>query len=202
MNDIYNIITENFFDLNDFSILVFRFLLNALFAYIVIDRIYFRINKQREFLFTFFVFNILIFFVSSLLSDVKMKTGFAFGLFAIFSILRYRTEPINIKEMTFLFASIILAVINSLVTITVPLINILFANLILTISVYFLEKMWLENYTKTMSITYENIDLVNESKRADLIEDIKKRTGLSVNHYEITDINYLRDTAKIIIYYN
>lgn len=202
MSEVFNMITENLFNIQEFSLLLFRFFINTFFAYIVIDRIYYRINKQREFLFTFFIFNILIFFVSSLLSDVKMKTGFAFGLFAIFSILRYRTEPINIKEMTFLFTSIILAVINSMVTIKVSLISILFADIILTISVYILEKMWLESYSKSMKIIYENIDLVNESTRKQLTEDIKTRTGLAVHHYEISEINYLRDTAKITIFYD
>lgn len=201
MSDILSIIAEKPFDLETFLPLVFRFSLNILFAYIIIERIYYRINKQREFLFTFFIFNILIFFVSSLLSDVKLKTGFAFGLFAIFSILRYRTEQINIKEMTFLFASIIIAVINSMVTMKTPITEILLANIIITFSIYILEKLWLKSFNHSMKIVYENIDLINKNLHDDFLNDLKERTGLLIRQYEITKINYLRDTAEITIYY-
>ncbi len=201
MNDILAIIAEKPFDLETFLPLVFRFSLNILFAYIIIERIYYRINKQREFLFTFFIFNILIFFVSSLLSDVKLKTGFAFGLFAIFSILRYRTEQINIKEMTFLFASIIIAVINSMVTLKTPITEIMLANVIITFSIYVLERLWLKSFNHSMKIVFEDIELINKNKHEDFIEVLKDRTGLMIRQFEISKIDYLKDTANLTIYY-
>lgn len=188
-------------EIEDFGLLLFRFILNALFAYIVIDRIYYRINKQREYLFTFVIFNLLIFFVSSLLSSVKMKTGFAFGLFAIFSILRYRTEQINIKEMTFLFTCIILAVVNSTVTDQVPILQILFADIMITIAIYYLEKKWLKGFTPSLQITFEHIDLIHRNRRKELFENLEERTGFIIQDYEIIDIDYLRDTAKMKVYY-
>lgn len=201
MNQFLELLFENLFEIDTFLMMLFRFSINAFFLWVVIDRIYYRINKQKEYLFTFFIFNILIFFVSSVLSDVKMKTGFAFGLFAIFSILRYRTEQINIKEMTFLFTSIILAVLNSMVTLKVPIANIIFADLVITGAVYYLERIWLKTFNLTMDVVYEKVELIDCSRRKELIEDLKKRTGLSIRHLEVCGINYLRDTADIRIYY-
>ncbi len=182
--------------------LFFRFFLNLLFAFIVIKGIYHRINKRNEYLFTFFVFNVLIFFVSSLLSSIKLKTGFAFGLFAVFSILRYRTRQIDIKEMTFLFASIIIAVINSLVTSKVGLFEILFANISIVLAIFILESIWLKGFSASIPIIYENIDLVHANKREEMARDIQKRTGLPVKSFEIVKINLLRDTAEILVYYD
>lgn len=201
MESIIQLFGDKFYDAETFFPLIFRFCINAIFAFIIIERIYYRINKQREFLFTFFIFNILIFFVSSLLSDVKLKTGFAFGLFAIFSILRYRTEQINIKEMTFLFASIIIAVVNSMVTYKTPITEILFANIVITTSIYFLEKLWLKSFNHSMKIVFEDIELINKNKHEDFLNALRKRTGLTVRQYEITKIDYLKDTANLTIYY-
>lgn len=194
-------VTQNFFDAESFYPLLFRFTLNIFFAYIIIDKIYYRLNKRRDFLFTFFIFNILIFFIASVLADVKIRTGFAFGLFAIFSILRYRTEQINIKEMSFLFTSIIIAVLNSLVTIDVALTNILFANIVVVVLTYTLEKMWIKRYTRRMKLTYDSIQYLSEPDRAILFEEIEKRTGIKVKQVEIKNINYLKDSAELIVYY-
>jgi len=144
----------------------------------------------------------LIFFVTSLLAGVKMKTGFAFGLFAIFSILRYRTESINVKEMTFLFISIIVAVINSLVTRKVPLFNILFANMAITSVVFLLERQLLKSYTNSVILLYEKIDLIHKGNKEELLEDIRNRTGLDVERYEIRKINFLQDTAEMTLFYS
>ena len=198
---LFNSLTIPMFELEPFLRLLFRFLLNVFFAYMLIGKIYFKINKQRDSLFTIFVFNILIFFVASVLAGVKMKTGFAFGLFAIFSILRYRTEQVNIKEMTFLFASIILAVTNSLVTIKVPLANILFANIAIIGTIYILEKTWVEGSMHKLDMVFDEIELIHKDKRVELLARLSERTGLTIIEYDIIEINYLRDTAKMIVFY-
>ncbi len=190
-----------FMEHKDFIFLLFRFILNGTVAFILIDLIYKRINQQREYLFTFYLFNVLIFFVSSLLSGVKMKTGFAFGLFAIFSILRYRTEQLGIKEMTFLFINIIIAVINSTVTYTLPLIELLFANGVIIGMTYFLEKRWLKGHRLTLSLLYDNVELISNGSTETLIEDLRGRTGLNVISFDIEGIDYLRDAAKLKVYY-
>jgi hypothetical protein len=196
-----SLLVKSVYNAEEFLPLLFRFAINGFFAWILIDRIYFKINKQREYLFTLFVFNVLIFFVASVLSGVKMKTGFAFGLFAIFSILRYRTEQINIKEMTFMFASIIIAVTNSLVTQMVPLVNILFTNVAIIGTIYLLERSWLKSSNQQMEIVFDDVSLIKNSQKELLIAELVKRTELKIFDYEIISINYLRDTAKIIVFY-
>lgn len=190
------------FDMYSLANLAFRFILNIFFVWIVIEKIYFRVNRQREFLFTLFAVNILIFFVASLLADVKVKTGFGFGLFAIFSILRYRTETLGIKEMTFLFAAIIVAVINSLVTLEMPIIQILFSNIMIILFLYILEKRWLRLQNSKKIITYDKIELVNKKREKELIDDLILRTGLAIRSIEIVSIDLLKDTAEVAIYYD
>lgn len=185
----------------DLTLLALRFMLNFLFSFTIIKGIYFRVNKRSEYLFTFIIFNLLIFFVTSLLSSVKIKTGFAFGLFAVFSILRYRTEQIEIREMTFLFISIILAVINSLVTSKIGLIEILFANIVIVIATYILEIVWLENYTSSIPVKYENIELIQKGREEELIKDLSERTGLNVKSYEIKNVSFINDTASLMVVY-
>lgn len=189
------------FNAEDFNLMLLRFCMNFIFSFIIIKGIYYRINKRSEYLFTFIIFNLLIFFVTSLLSSVKMKTGFAFGLFAVFSILRYRTEQIEIREMTFLFISIILAVINSLVTSKIGIIEIAFANIVIVLATYVLEILWLENYTSSIPIKYENIDLIQKGREQELIADLRERTGLDVKSYEIKNVSFVNDTANLMVVY-
>ncbi|MGM0462710.1 MAG: DUF4956 domain-containing protein [Fibrobacterota bacterium] len=180
---------------------VFRFSLNLFFTWFLIARVYYRVNRQREYLFSFFAVSVLIFVVASVLADIKVKTGFGFGLFAIFSILRYRTEQIGIKEMTFLFACAILAVVNSMVTLTVPFQQIVFGNIAIITVLYFLEKIWLRIHNTMKIITYDKIELVHENRMKELEDDISLRTGLMVRYIDVLSINLLRDTAEIAVYY-
>ena len=186
----------------DFAILTIRFLINIFFASILIRGIYYPINRNREYLFTYFIFNVLIFFVASLLSSVKLKTGFAFGLFAVFSILRYRTRQIQIKEMTFLFIVIIMATINSTVTEKISYVEILFANIVIVILSFTLERIWLKNYKISRMITYEKIELIKPERHKELIEDLETRLGKKIAKIEIGRINFLRDTARILVFFS
>ncbi|MDC7218907.1 MAG: DUF4956 domain-containing protein [Spirochaetales bacterium] len=136
----------NSFDVNFNVHLLVRFLVNVVCLVFLVGFVYpgsKKKKKTKEFLFVFFNFNILVFFIASFLSKIEMQTGFAFGLFAIFSIIRYRTEQIPIKEMTFLFISIILATINSTVTLKIDFITILIADVVILGSSYLMEKIWL-----------------------------------------------------------
>jgi hypothetical protein len=129
-----------------------------------------------------------------------METGFAFGLFAIFSILRYRTEPIPIKEMTFMFISIIMATINSTVTADLNYLEILFANIIIISATFTMERIWLKNYKPSKNIIFEQIELIHENRRKELISVLEKRTGLKISSVKIQQIDFLHDTAKIKAY--
>lgn len=193
-------ILTNLINATSFSELIIRFLIDLIFIIILTWGIYYKINKNTEYLFNFIIFNILIFFVSSLLSGVEMQTGFAFGLFAIFSILRYRTEPIPIKEMTFLFISIILAIINSTVTSTVSLTEIIFANVVIIITVYIMEKKWLKNYKPSKTIIFENIELIHQDNKLELIAVLEERTGLKIIDVRVDKIDYLKDIAHLKVF--
>lgn len=188
-------------DSKDLGELVFRFTIDFIFAFIIIRLIYYPIYKQKEYLFTYFLFNILIFLVCILLSGVKLKLGFAFGLFAIFAILRYRTEQIPIKEMTYLFAVIIVAVVNALSSKKISYAELLFTNLVIVGTIYGLEKIWLQKKETIKTVTYEKIELIKPENYQQLIKDLRERTGLDIHRVDIVSINFLRDTARLKIYY-
>jgi len=191
------------FGSNDWSFvasLAIRFAVNIVFAYILISCIYSKEHRIREYSFTFFISNILIFLVTSLLASVKVKTGFAFGLFAILSILRYRTEQIQLREMTFLFASIILGVMNSLATDELSIFAVLLADVLLCFSIFVAEKSFIGN-TDQIILFYDNSKLLAKERKKELYEDIKNRFGYDVLKIVIIRMNYLTDSAEIKLVY-
>ena len=190
----------NLINIASFQILAVKFLINLVTISILIFGIYYPINKNSGYLFNFFILNILIFFVSSLLSNIKLQTGFAFGLFAIFSILRYRTETIPIKEMTFMFISIIIATINSSVTEGLSHAEIMFANIVIILMTYIMERFWLRKYKPSKIIEFEIIELIHQNRRTELISELEKRIGQKISDVEIESINFLKDTAVLKVY--
>ena len=115
-------------DVEDFAALLIRLVINLVFTYFVVFKVYYKSRKDKDYVFTFYIFNVLIFFVCYLMSSVKLDIGFAFGLFALFAILRYRTTTVPVKEMTYLFAIIALAVVNSITTKKVSYAELFFTN--------------------------------------------------------------------------
>ena len=188
-------------DVEDFRELVFRFSINFLIAFVVIRMLYYPTAKRKDYLFTYFIFNMLIFFVSFLMSSVKLQLGFAFGLFAVFGILRYRTEPLPIKEMTYLFIVISIAVINALANKKISLLELMFTNSMIVFFTYGMERVWLLRHEARKTITYEKIDLVKPENHLELKKDIEERTGLQINRLEIGRIDFLRDVANVRIFY-
>jgi hypothetical protein len=136
-----------------------------------------------------------------MLESVKLQIGFAFGLFAIFGILRYRTNSIPIKEMTYLFILLGISVINALVNKKISWAELLFTNASLVFIIYGLEKLWLLKHESSKNIVYEKVDMIVPEKREELKKDLEARMGLKINRIEIGRIDYLRDTARLIIYY-
>ena len=167
------ILGSKIFDFDSFFEMLIRFSINLIVAFIVIRKIYYPIHKRKDYLFTYFLFNILIFFVCILLNGVKLKLGFAFGLFAIFGILRYRTEQLPIKEMTYLFMIIAIAIVNSLTDSNVSLVELLMVNGTIVLATYLLERVFL----------------------------LKQRTGLNIHQVKIGEINFLKDTVAITVLY-
>jgi hypothetical protein len=185
----------------DFLELVFRLLINSAVAFIIIRLIYYPVHNRKDYLFTYFIFNLLIFFVSYLLSGVKLQLGFAFGLFAIFGILRYRTEQLAIKEMTYLFVVIAIAIINALANKKISYAELLFTNFSIIAVTYLLERKWLLRHESFKIIVYEKIELIKPENQALLINDLKERTGLKITQVQIGKIDFLRDTAILKIFY-
>ena len=181
--------------------LIIRFGFNLTIAFIIIKLIYQRNHTNNDFVFTYFMFNSLIFFFAFLLGNITINIGFAFGLFAVFAILRYRTDPIPIKEMTYLFIVITIGVINALSGAEVSYATLLFTNITLVVLTYFLERYWQKNLLLRMNIEYEIIENVKPENREILMADLKERTGLNIQSFEFRRMNFLRDTARIRIYY-
>ena len=187
---------------SDLINLMIRFGFNLSIAFIIIKLIYQRNRANNlDFVFTYFMFNSLIFFFAFLLSSITINMGFAFGLFAVFAILRYRTDPIPIKEMTYLFIVITIGVINALSGAEVSYATLLFTNITLVVLTYFLERYWQKNLLLRMNIEYEIIENVKPENREILMADLKERTGLNIQSFEFRRMNFLRDTARIRIYY-
>jgi hypothetical protein len=179
---------------------IIRLLLNSVTAFIIIKLIYFRHYRKADLFLTFFSFNIIIFLITFLLNQVEMTMGAAFGLFAVFSMLRYRTENISAKDMTYLFIVIALGLIMA-----VSQGNILTLLLIAGIVVFFtvlLESNWLVKREYAQQIYYEKIELIHKERQLELIADLKKVTGLDIHRMEIQEIDLLKDAAKIIVYYH
>ncbi len=174
---------------------------NFLVVIAIVRGIYYPKTKDRDYIFTFLAFNTIIFFLVRLLSNIDLSVGFGFGLFAIFSVLRYRTKPIPIREMTYLFVIIALPVMNSILINGSGFEQLLLANLLIILVLYAIEQGWGFQFVARKMITYEKIELIQPEKHQQLLEDLRQRTGLQITGYEIGSIDFLRDTAKIEIFY-
>ena len=190
------------YDSKDLIKLLFKFSIDLLFLFIIVRVIYYRMKDEKDYVFTFFMFNILTFFICYLLRKVPMEMGFALGLFAVFGILRYRTEAIPIRQMTYLFIVIGLSMINSLANKSISWFEILLANGIITIITYLIDRVWFSTIELTKTILYEKIELIKPENEQELIEDLKQRTGLQIVAVKVDKVDFLRDTAQIKIYYH
>tara|TARA_B100001287_G_scaffold57524_2_gene45860 strand:+ start:3166 stop:3768 length:603 start_codon:yes stop_codon:yes gene_type:complete len=190
------------FDGKDFAKLIFKFGINFIFLFTIVRLIYYKVKDDKDYVFTFFMFNILTFFICFLLRKVPMEMGFALGLFAVFGILRYRTEAIPIRQMTFLFIVIGISMINALSNKSISFLELFFTNGLITLITYLIDRVWFKSLELKKSITYEKIELIIPEKENELINDLKKRTGLNIHAVSIDKIDFLRDTASITIFYN
>jgi hypothetical protein len=181
--------------------LLLRFGINLVVMLIIVRWLYYTTTRRKDYLFTYILISSVVFLLCYLLESVSLQIGFALGLFAIFGIIRYRTNPMPIKEMTYLFLVIGVSVINAL-TAGTSMIEIIFANLAVIMITMGLEKMWLLRHISSKSIVYEKINLIVPEKYDELIADLQERTGLKeIKKVEIGAINFLKDTCRMIIYY-
>ena len=187
---------------NDFYKMLFRFALNITFITIIIRSFYNRTSKNKTYLFTYYMISIIVFFLCFTLKKFELDLGMALGLFAIFGIIRYRTDPMQINDMTYLFIVIGVSVINSLANQKMSYAEIFGANIIIIFSLWILGIFHFNGREKYKKIVYENIENIKAENDALLIADLEKRTGLTINRVEIGNIDFLRDLADIKIFYN
>lgn len=183
-----------------FLMLAVRFLFN-LVATMFMVFLYSRVSRKKEYYFSYFAISIAVFLLVFLLENVKIELGFALGLFAIFGIIRYRTDTIPPKEMTYLFVIIAVSVINGLSKDYFGYVELALVNLLLVGALWALEKLLLLKREDSMNVIYENIENIHKNKEKELLEDLEKRTGIKIKRYRINRIDFLRDVARITIFF-
>ncbi len=183
------------------SDMIIRFSFNLLIAYTIIKLIYHRDHKGNDFVFTYFMFNSLIFFFAYILGNLDVNMAFGFGLFAVFAILRYRTDPIPIKEMTYLFIVITIGVINALSANNVAFSEVLFANVAIVTLTFFLERYWVNNLLKSKAIVYDGLEKISPEKNQELIDELSEKTGLNLLRAKVGRINFKSNRVNIRVYY-
>ena len=188
-------------DMTDTWTLLLRFAFNTLVTWYITHFLYYPKSRRRDYYFTFMLISVSVFFLIFLLGGVKLKIGFALGLFAIFGIIRYRTESMPVREMTYLFVLIALSVINAL-AVTLSYAELLVTNLIFIMFIRVSEDNRWISHVSCKLVLYDRIDLVLPERRVELIEDLQRRTGLTVVRVEVGAMDFLRDTAMLKVYYN
>jgi hypothetical protein len=197
-----NIAGVDIIDLPGFLEFVLRFLLNTTVIMILVRWLYYSTTKRKDYLFTYILISSIVFLLCFLLANVKLQIGFALGMFAIFGFIRYRTDAIPIKEMTYLFLIIGVSLINALTNTETSLVDILFTNFVIIFITYGLEKHWLLKHESSKLIIYEKINLIREENYEELVKDLQERTGIKkINRVEVGRINFLRDICDLTIYY-
>jgi uncharacterized protein DUF4956 len=176
-----------------------RLAVDIISVLVLIRFIYFPIYRSREYVFTFFIFNLIIFLITYLLNKVEISMGAAFGLFAVFSMLRYRTEDISIKDMTYLFLVIAMGLISAVSKGNWDELTLL--NIIILAITYLLESRLLMKKEVAKIVLYENIELIKPEKYQELIADLENRMGVKINHVTIGRLDFLRDSAQLHVYY-
>ncbi len=186
---------------DDFFTLLIRFILNISVLWITARYLYYPRTYRKDYVFTFLLLGVVVFFMCFLLANVKLQLGFALGLFAVFGIIRYRTNPIPIKEMTYLFLIIAISLINAISSKKVSYAELLFSNLALLGVTLILEKGLFIKHLSQRTIVYEKIDLIKPERKAELIADLKLRTGLDIRNVEIGKVDFLRDIAWLTVHF-
>ena len=198
MHEFLNIELMNW---EDFLDLILRSIFNLGIVIFIVRYLYYKKTRRKDYLFTYILISLVVFFMVFLLENVKLELGFALGLFAIFGIIRYRTQQIPIREMTYLFLVIGISVINSLANSKVSYAELIFTNAALLSITYLLEHVFLLKHESSRIVTYDNVELVKPEHRQELIKDLEERTGLNISRIEIGRIDYLRDSMRVYIYF-
>lgn len=176
--------------------------LNLVVALLIVRFIYYPATQDKTYVFTFLAFNTVIYFVLGMLTSATLSVGVGFGLFAIFSVLRYRTDEMPIREMTYLFIVIALPVMNSVMMSASTIPWLLVANGTIVGLLYALEKEWGFHFAGSKRVVYDRVELITPANQDRLLADLRERTGLPVERVEVRRIDFLHDTAELMVYYD
>ena len=190
------------FNMSDLTNFLLGFLLNFVVAIVIVRFIYYPRTKDKRFVFTYLTFSTVIYFVVSLMTNITIGIGVGFGLFAIFRIVRYRTEPMPVREMTYLFVLMSLPVMNSSGMLQTAWPQLLIANAAIILVLWLLEKEWGFQYQLPRHVIYEKIQLIQASRQTEMIADLEARSGRKVGRVEVGKIDFLKDTADLLVYFN
>lgn len=178
-----------------------HFAANLISCWIIVRMIYQSKAKRRDFVFTFTMVSASVFLLCRMLSGVELDLAFALGLFAIFGIIRYRTNPVPIREMTYLFLVIAMAVMNALAPMSMDLLDVAMSNGLLWAIAFILERLLFVEHLVTKRVVYDRIELLQEGRREELRKDLGERIGEKVERMEIGNVDLLRETAVIKVSY-
>lgn len=188
------------FDAAGFTEMLIRFGFFLLVLFFIVYLLYYRKTHRRDYFFTLVLLSVSIFFLIYLLGSVKVKIGFALGLFAIFGVLRYRTETIPVREMSYMFGVISLSVINALAD-SLSFVELLLPNVAIALLIWMFETFVLRANLASKLILYDRIELIKPERREELLEDLRQRTGLNITKINVGSIDFLKDTAILQIEY-
>ena len=185
----------------DFYSLIFRFIFNIIVLTIVVRFIYYPKTHRKDYLFTYYMISITSFVLCFALKKLDIDTGMGLGLFAVFGIIKYRTNTMRIKEMTYLFISIGLSVVNALAGGQVSYAEITFINLIVIVIVFLLEYVWFQETDASKVIVYEKIENIKPENYDVLLADLEARLGLKIVKAQVGRVDFLKDTAQVKVYF-
>jgi Domain of unknown function (DUF4956) len=194
--------TDTIFDPEDFTKLVVRLGLDLAITSVVILWVYYRLYRNREMVFTYYAFNVITFTLSALLRKTPMDMGFALGLFAIFGILRYRTEAIRIRDLTYLFIVLGLGIVNAVANKKISVSELLFVNAAIAGLTVAIELHPRARRSASVPLLYDRIELLCPERHAELLGDLRARTGRDASHVDVHRIDLLRDAAEITMHYH
>ena len=186
---------------DDFFKMIFRFGLNLIVMILIIQRFYYTKSRKPDYLFTYYLIGIIVFFICFTLKKYELDLGMALGLFAIFGIIRYRTDPIPIREMTYLFVIIGVSIMNALVNKKMSYVEILGTNTLILLAVWALEKLNGRRIEESKKITYIDMELIKKQNSTALKQDLEEKTGLQINRVKVGNLDYLKPAATLTIYY-
>lgn len=195
--------SENVLSLSSPSVwgILLRFVINMIFIFVLIRVIYFRYSKKEKFLFTFFLIGIIVFFICSMLREVEIAIGMGLGLFAIFTILRFRTRNFCVKDMAYIFTTIGISVINSFNMLIFPFTGVFAINVVIVGAVFLLEEFLRGNSFNKHSIIYDDLELLKPGNKNKLLKDVSSRLGQEILRVKIRRIDFKREVAELDVFF-